>query len=129
MTDDHVARSSACAGLDGPLTGAAGRTSATLSGAMRPTLPTSRERSARRPRALARAALYLGGFLGPFGGGVIVVLIPELQRTFDASPEAVTAGLTAYLLPFAALQLVSGTIGERLGAPAHDPLGVPRLRR
>ena len=64
---------------------------------------------------LARAALYLGGFLGPFGGGVIVVLIPELQRTFDASPGAVTAGLTAYLLPFAALQLVSGTIGERLG--------------
>ena len=46
---------------------------------------------------------------------MIVVLIPELQRTFDASPEAVTAGLTAYLLPFAALQLVSGTIGERLG--------------
>ena len=70
--------------------------------------PAGRER-------LARTALYLGGFLGPFGGGVIVVLIPELQRTFDASPEAVTAGLTAYLLPFAALQLVSGTIGERLG--------------
>ena len=70
--------------------------------------PAGRER-------LAHTALYLGGFLGPFGGGVIVVLIPELQRTFDASPEAVTAGLTAYLLPFAALQLVSGTIGERLG--------------
>lgn len=64
---------------------------------------------------LARAALYLGGFLGPFGGGVIVVLVPELQRAFDASASAVTAGLTVYLLPFAALQLVSGTIGERLG--------------
>jgi MFS family permease len=68
----------------------------------------------RRER-LARAALYLGGFLGPFGGGVIVVLIPELQRTFHASAGEVTAGLTVYLLPFAALQLVSGTIGERLG--------------
>ena len=33
----------------------------------------------RRER-LARAAVYLGGFLGPFGGGVIVVLVPELQR-------------------------------------------------
>ena len=64
---------------------------------------------------LARAALYLGGFLGPFGGGVIVVLVPELQRAFDASAAEVTAGLTVYLLPFAALQLVSGTIGERLG--------------
>jgi MFS family permease len=64
---------------------------------------------------LARAALYTGGFLGPFGGGVLVVLIPELQRTFDASAREVTAGITVYLLPFAALQLVSGTLGERLG--------------
>jgi MFS family permease len=70
--------------------------------------------SARRER-IARVALYLGGFLGPFGGGVIVVLIPELQAKFDASAAAVTAGITLYLLPFAALQLVSGTIGERLG--------------
>jgi MFS family permease len=72
------------------------------------------EPSSARER-IARAALYLGGFLGPFGGGVLVVLIPELQRTFDASAAEVTAGLTVYLLPFAALQLVSGTLGERLG--------------
>jgi MFS family permease len=70
--------------------------------------PSARER-------VARTALYLGGFLGPFGGGVLVVLIPELQRTFHASAGEVTAGLTAYLLPFAALQLVSGTLGERIG--------------
>jgi MFS family permease len=70
--------------------------------------------SALRER-LARAALYLGGFLGPFGGGVLVVLIPELQRTFHASAGEVTAGITVYLLPFAALQLVSGTLGERMG--------------
>jgi hypothetical protein len=50
--------------------------------------PGTRER-------VARAALYLGGFLGPFGGGVLVVLIPELQRAFDASAAEVTAGLTA----------------------------------
>src|SRR5262249_22011578 len=68
----------------------------------------------RRDR-VARSALYLGGFLGPFGGGVLVVLIPELQRAFHASAAEVTAGLTVYLLPFAALQLVSGTIGERVG--------------
>ena len=63
----------------------------------------------------AMAALYLGGFLGPFGGGVLVVLVPELTDVFDASTAAVTAGITVYVLPFAALQLVSGTIGERLG--------------
>jgi MFS family permease len=68
----------------------------------------------RRER-LALAALYLGGFLGPFGGGVLVVLVPELTNVFDASTAAVTAGITVYVLPFAALQLVSGTLGERLG--------------
>jgi MFS family permease len=70
--------------------------------------PSVRER-------VARVALYLGGFLGPFGGGVLVVLIPELQGTFHASAGEVTAGITVYLLPFAALQLVSGTLGERMG--------------
>jgi MFS family permease len=63
----------------------------------------------------ARVALYLGGFLGPFGGGVITVLIPELQTQFDASAAEVTAAITVYILPFAVLQLVSGTLGERLG--------------
>jgi MFS family permease len=71
--------------------------------------------AARGAERGATAALYLGGFLGPFGGGVIVVLVPELTQVFDASTVAVTAGITVYVLPFAALQLVSGTIGERLG--------------
>jgi MFS family permease len=71
--------------------------------------------SARRRERAALAALYLGGFLGPFGGGVLVVLVPELTGVFHASTAAVTAGITVYVLPFAALQLVSGTLGERLG--------------
>ena len=65
---------------------------------------------------MRRQALYLGGFLGPFGGGVLTVLIPELRDRFDTSTTAVTlAAITAYILPFAVFQLVSGTIGERLG--------------
>jgi MFS family permease len=70
-----------------------------------------------------RQALYLGGFLGPFGGGVLTVLIPELRDRFDASTAAVTlAAITAYILPFAIFQLVSGTIGERIG-PARTIRG------
>jgi MFS family permease len=46
---------------------------------------------------------------------VLVVLVPELTDVFHASTAAVTAGITVYVLPFAALQLVSGTLGERLG--------------
>ena len=62
-----------------------------------------------------RFGLYAGGFLGPFGGAILAVLIPELRDAFDASTADVTLAITAYLVPFAALQLVSGTIGERLG--------------
>lgn len=67
--------------------------------------------SARR----TRAALYAGGFIGPFGGGMVTVLIPELRDAFGISTATASLALTSYLVPFAALQLVSGTIGERLG--------------
>ena len=59
--------------------------------------------------------LYAGGFLGPFGRAILAVLIPQLRDAFDASTADVTWAITAYLVPFAALQLVSGTIGERVG--------------
>jgi MFS family permease len=62
-----------------------------------------------------RAALYAGGFLGPFGGGMVTVLVPELRDAFGVSTATVSLALTAYLVPFAAVQLVSGTLGERLG--------------
>jgi MFS family permease len=60
-------------------------------------------------------ALYIGGFLGPFGGAVLAVLIPELRDAFGATTHEVALAIPAYLVPFASLMLVSGTIGERLG--------------
>src|SRR4051812_49597009 len=65
--------------------------------------------------------LYIGGFLGPFGGGVVAVLVPQLRDAFDATTAGVAATIPAYLVPFAALQLVSGTLGERLGRPRGGP--------
>jgi len=62
-----------------------------------------------------RAALYAGGLIGPFGGGMVTVLIPELSRSFHASVAATSLAVTIYMVPYAALQLVSGTIGERIG--------------
>lgn len=59
--------------------------------------------------------LYVGGFIGPFGGAIIAVLIPQIRDAFDTTTAAVAAAIPAYLVPFAVLQLVSGTIGERLG--------------
>lgn len=64
---------------------------------------------------VARAALYAGGFLGPFGGGMVSVLLPELGDAFGVSTAAASLSVTLYFVPYAAIQLVSGTIGERFG--------------
>jgi MFS family permease len=44
-----------------------------------------------------------------------VAMLPELGASFGVSAWAATASVTAYLVPFAALMLVSGTLGERWG--------------
>ncbi|GLZ43915.1 MFS transporter [Actinomycetospora sp. NBRC 106375] len=62
------------------------------------------------------AGLYAGGFLGPFGGGITASMLPELGADLGMSPSAASSSLTAYLLPFALLMLVSGTLGQRWGA-------------
>jgi MFS family permease len=69
----------------------------------------------RRALTSSTFPLYVGGFLGPFGGGVLAVLIPQLREAFDATTGEVAAAIPAYFIPFATVQLVSGTIGERLG--------------
>lgn len=61
------------------------------------------------------AALYVGGFLGPFAGGMVAAMLPELGGDFEVSLSAASASLTAYLLPFAGLMLFSGTLGQRWG--------------
>jgi MFS family permease len=68
-----------------------------------------------RGRGHGTLPLYVGGFLGPFGGGVLAVLVPQLRDAFAASTATVAAGIPVYFVPFAALQLVSGTLGERFG--------------
>ena len=78
------------------------------------------ERARLHPHSLGRLRtttfpLYAGGFLGPFGGAMLVALIPTVAAGLDTSVGLVAAAITAYMVPFAALQLVSGTIGERLG--------------
>jgi MFS family permease len=60
--------------------------------------------------------LYAGGFLGPFGGAMLTAIIPNVAEGLDTSLTLVGAAITAYMIPFAVLQLVSGTLAERLGA-------------
>jgi MFS family permease len=73
------------------------------------------DRSPPRRDRLARAGLHAGGFLGPFGGGITASMLPELAGDFAVSASAASATITAYLVPFAALMLFSGTLGARWG--------------
>ncbi|QCQ91062.1 MFS transporter [Rhodococcus sp. SGAir0479] len=72
------------------------------------TAPTLRSR-------LQLSALYAGGFLGPFGGGVVTSMLPEIGTGLGVDAGAAASSLTAYLLPFALVMLVSGTLGTRWG--------------
>lgn len=61
------------------------------------------------------AAVYAGGFLGPFSASLSSAILPELGAAFGISQEAAAWAVPAYLVPFATLMLVSGAIGRRLG--------------
>ena len=63
----------------------------------------------------SKAPLYAGGLLGPLGTSVVVPMFPELRDSFSVSTEAVGWAFSAYMFPFAAFLMFSGTIGERLG--------------
>jgi MFS family permease len=67
-------------------------------------------------RRLAVGALYAGGLLGPFGGGMVTPVLSEIGADFHTSTGNAALSLTAYMVPFAALMLVSGTLGQRWGA-------------
>ena len=62
-----------------------------------------------------RALLYLGGMMGPLGTFVMLPMIPELRSTFSVTTGQIGWALWCYLLPFAGLLLVSGTIADRWG--------------
>lgn len=59
--------------------------------------------------------MYAGALLGPLGGGVVSPVLQDIGASLHASTGAVAASLTAYFVPFAGVQLFSGTLGERWG--------------
>jgi MFS family permease len=54
---------------------------------------------------------------------MLVALIPNVAEGLDTSIERVGIAITAYMIPFAALQLVSGTMAERMGGARLVRLG------
>jgi MFS family permease len=70
---------------------------------------------AGRGSRVAVSAVYVGALLGPLGGGTVAPMLPEIGGSLHASSGAVAISMTAYFVPFAITQLVSGTLGERWG--------------
>ena len=64
---------------------------------------------------LARAGLYAGALIGPFGGAVTTSILPEIGDSFGRSAGSAASTLTFYLVPFAVLMLASGTLAQRWG--------------
>ncbi|QVJ02475.1 MFS transporter [Nocardiopsis eucommiae] len=59
--------------------------------------------------------LYVGGALGPYGSTMVTPILQEVAEGLDSTPEIAASAVTAYMIPFAALMLVSGTLAERWG--------------
>lgn len=59
--------------------------------------------------------LYAGGFLGPFGGGMVTPMLPELRDGLHTTLSVAATSLTVYMVPFAIFMVVSGTLAERWG--------------
>jgi ACDE family multidrug resistance protein len=70
-----------------------------------------------RPAAAGRQLwpLYAGGFLGPFGGAMVTPMLPELRDGLHTTLTVAAWALTSYMIPFASIMLVSGTLAERWG--------------
>lgn len=60
-------------------------------------------------------ALFAGGFLGPFGGGITTTMLPEMAHGVHTSVDTVGLAITVYMVPFALVMLVSGSLAERWG--------------
>lgn len=64
-------------------------------------------------RKLQLGAILLGGFIGPYTGQALAVVIPEFAGTFDISVARAAATMSVYLFPFAAMMLISGRLVRR----------------
>ena len=61
------------------------------------------------------AAVYAGATIGPLAGGLVAPMLPQLSESLHTSVTDAASSVTVYFVPFALLQLVSGTLGERWG--------------
>ncbi|WP_369212134.1 DHA2 family efflux MFS transporter permease subunit [Streptomyces flavofungini] len=73
------------------------------------------ETTSRSRRALTLLVTSLGSFMVLLDGSIIFVALGEIQKDLGAEMSQLQWTVDAYTLPFAALMLMTGTLGDRLG--------------
>ena len=64
---------------------------------------------------LLKIIIYVLFMLGPITGNVILVLFGVLSKEFNVNPNALLVSITAFMVPFAIIQLFSGAISDVKG--------------
>lgn len=73
------------------------------------------ETNNRALRALTLLVASFGSFIVLLDGSIIFVALPEIQKDLGTHMSTLQWTVDAYTLPFAALMLTAGTLGDRLG--------------
>lgn len=60
--------------------------------------------------------LQAGAMLGPLAGSGMLTLVPTLSETYAVSVGTAGLAITAYMVPFAVAQLLSGAVAQTLSA-------------
>lgn len=63
-------------------------------------------------KKLQLTTIYLGGFIGPFAGQSIAVILPDVADTFSITLEQAALTMSAYLFPFATVMLFSTRVAR-----------------
>ncbi|WP_054032764.1 MFS transporter [Desulfatitalea tepidiphila] len=56
--------------------------------------------------------IYIGAAIGPMGGFGIVTILPVMAHNWSVSFGSISVAITAYMMPFIAIQIFSGAIAQ-----------------
>lgn len=73
------------------------------------------ESSTRASKIITLLVTSLGSFMVLLDGSIVLVALPTIQADLQAQLSDLQWTVDAYTLPFAALMLTAGTLGDRLG--------------
>lgn len=59
--------------------------------------------------------IYLTSFVSPFSTNAVLALVPDLKGAFDATAPQILTSVTAYMIPYALLMLISGATSDSYG--------------